>query len=461
MRYFASLLAILALLGGCGQSPTAAPEAEAPKTDGVSVSVSPEQRERGGITTGRVNLQKLSDPVEVTGEMRSFSQSKSRVDTPLAGKLIRVMVNPGDQVVAGQPVAVLQSTELARLLAEYHHAERRLALLRSTHQDKNTIARLGAENQGALEEARVQLQSAHLREDQALTQRNLETKALARVEALLTPGIASQKQVEKARASLRQSELAFDAAVQARTAATKRFQREQALWDSGARTHSATLTNTAEVDLAQEEVKHLGELLQVLGKDPHSESPQITLNASQAGTVKTLNSEVGQQLSEGQTVVEIVRQGSVYPIVFIPESGLGLVRVGDPVQVRFGGTSKPIAATLSTLAPELDRETRTLEGRLQLASPQQRPSSGVFLKAEIEANQREALAVPIGAVTDYEGQKVVYVEDSGGKFHRQPVVLGARWHESQEVLEGLKQGQVVAVSGVFLLKSLNQGTAEE
>lgn len=425
------------------------------------LELSEAQLKSAALTTGEVTRQEIADSLEMVGEFRGFSQSSANLDSPIAGRVVQLSVNPGDEVKKGQVVAVLESGELARLLAEYHHAERKLGVLQATEKDKLQQVRQSNDTKGPLEQSRLSLQSAHATEETTLAELHLQRDNLARVEALLAEGIASEKQAVEARARKNQSEIAYRSAGQETALATKRYQRELALLDSGAKIRQAGTELSSEIGLAQEEVWHLRELLKVVGKEHSDDSPLITLRAPQEGTVGKVSVTVGEHLGEGQRVVDIMRGGAVYPVVRIPESHLSEVAIGDQVQIFPGSSDRPLAGKLLSLAPELDLESRTLDARVQLSETSQALRAGVFLRAEMASNRREALTVALSAVTEFEGEKSVYLALSPYRFERRRVELGSRWNDVVEVKSGLQPGDKVVVSGVFLLKSLELGTGEE
>jgi multidrug efflux pump subunit AcrA (membrane-fusion protein) len=63
------------------------------------------------------------------------------------------------------------------------------------------------------------------------------------------------------------------------------------------------------------------------------------------------------------------------------------------------------------------------------------------------------LAVPVQAVARVEGRDVVFVASGERSFDIRPVVLGPASGDWIEVHSGLTEGEPIAVSGVFTLKS--------
>ena len=82
----------------------------------------------------------------------------------------------------------------------------------------------------------------------------------------------------------------------------------------------------------------------------------------------------------------------------------------------------------------------------------------MFVYASIDARSADAsatpvLAVPTTAVANLQGQTVVFVQVDERSFEAREVVLGETHAEWAEVSSGLVEGEPIAVSGVFTLKS--------
>jgi cobalt-zinc-cadmium efflux system membrane fusion protein len=62
--------------------------------------------------------------------------------------------------------------------------------------------------------------------------------------------------------------------------------------------------------------------------------------------------------------------------------------------------------------------------------------------------------VPNGTVIQGDGQNVVYVEKSPGRFESRPVTIGARVKDGVAIMTGLQAGDRVVVDGVMLLRGI-------
>lgn len=76
----------------------------------------------------------------LVGKLRVNEQRYGEVVAPVTGRVSRVLVDVGQRVRAGQPLAEIQSTELGRVSAAYFTAQARAELARRALERKRTLA---------------------------------------------------------------------------------------------------------------------------------------------------------------------------------------------------------------------------------------------------------------------------------------------------------------------------------
>ena len=91
--------------------------AEAPQTP-AAISVDAETAKRLGIKVSPAARKRLDIGIKTTGQIETLPNQKVEVTAPVAGKVVELLVKPGDKVSKGQPVAVLSSSELGQLRVE-------------------------------------------------------------------------------------------------------------------------------------------------------------------------------------------------------------------------------------------------------------------------------------------------------------------------------------------------------
>jgi Cu(I)/Ag(I) efflux system membrane fusion protein len=77
----------------------------------------------------------------------------------------------------------------------------------------------------------------------------------------------------------------------------------------------------------------------------------------------------------------------------------------------------------------------------------------MFADVEMDLDLGQRLAVPETAVLDTGARQIVYVEMGDGFFFARQIKVGDRADAMIEVLSGLKAGEKVASSAVFLIDS--------
>jgi HlyD family secretion protein len=458
-----TVVILLLFSSGCSQAPEqptsqATPEME--RSTGF-ITLTPEQAQNGGVKSALVTAEEITESFQALGDFKTKNRAKSMVEAPVSGRVLSLLVEEGESVQAGQAVVRLESPELSRLLAEHHHAQRKLELLESSASEKIQLAEQGLETQAPLNQAKSRLQQARAEVEAADAQLQEASLNKQRLEKLLDVGIPSQQQVEQSRSQYLQALAQYQAARDEVRLAEEALQKESLLDTSQTRSSLKKREISADLHLAREELRHQSELLQVLGKDSNEEEPTITLRTPASGSVISVSTSVGEYVEAGNPLLQIVQSGEVYPTIWIPSSRVPQVHVGTDVTVFFSTESPGYAAKISWLAPELDPESRSLAARLELQDQNLSARAGIFIKADVVTEKRDGLVVPKSAITEIEGRSYVYVNQKENQFQRREIQVGIDSNESVEILSGLTQGERCAVEGVFLLKSYDLGTEGE
>jgi YHS domain-containing protein len=131
-----------------------------------------------------------------------------------------------------------------------------------------------------------------------------------------------------------------------------------------------------------------------------------------------------------------------------------LIRLGQKAWVRRPYPPRhAFWATVDYLYPRLDPNSRTLKIRLQAGDLGVKFIPDTFLEVEFRIPGGPALTVPSEAVMNSGLQQIVFIDRGEGLIEPRAVETGRRLAGGIEILKGLKRGERVAVSGVFLLDS--------
>ena len=147
----------------------------------------------------------------------------------------------------------------------------------------------------------------------------------------------------------------------------------------------------------------------------------------------------------------------------VPQQQMADVRVGADLNVTVSGDSGTAArGRVTAINSVIDQSTRNVTVRGTFANPSHRLLPGMFVRASVVVGEGDpAITIPASAISHAPYGDFVFVVDSlvgptGAKYRgvRQQVVrLGDARGDRVAVLEGVKDGQEVATSGVFKLRT--------
>jgi membrane fusion protein, heavy metal efflux system len=216
------------------------------------------------------------------------------------------------------------------------------------------------------------------------------------------------------------------------------------------------------------EREHLSELLQV---EPESLTPNhlydkeiIPIRSAVDGVVIARNVTVGQVVPIGFEAFVVSNLSTVWVTAAVNERDLSLVHAGAMAAVTTqGNPDESFTGRVAMVGDTLDPQTRTVPVRVVVPNPGTRLRPGMFASAQIAGSQtRNAVFVPQDALQDINGMTVVFVTHDGTSFRAQTVTVGTNSGGKAEIVDGLRPGDQVVVSGAFMVKSeLLKGTMGE
>jgi RND family efflux transporter MFP subunit len=170
-----------------------------------------------------------------------------------------------------------------------------------------------------------------------------------------------------------------------------------------------------------------------------------TLRAPFDGAVQSRPASIGEFLSAGIPVVQLVKTDPLRLRLRVPERESALVRTGQLVRVFIEGDTNAYPGRLARLSPALDEENRMLLVEADVAS-QGSLRPGLFARAQIIVNEEEqGITVPSSAILTFAGlEKVVVVRD--GKALEKSVMTGRRGADWTEIVSGLEAGEQVVLN---------------
>ncbi|MCC2633341.1 MAG: efflux transporter, family, subunit [Ramlibacter sp.] len=338
---------------------------------------------------------------------RVATLSRVEIGSTVTARVDKVLVREGDQVRAHQPLVRLETEEfdaaLAQAIATEKQAEARLAGLRSTGRSTT---------RAQLEQAEATLNAARAE--------------FARVQALVAQGFLSASRLDDAKRAVEVADAQRDAA-QAQS---------QANADRG--------TDIAQAQ-AQLQAARAGT------SAARARKTQAVLTAPAAGRVLSRQVEPGQIVQPGKALLGLALSGPTQIVAQVDERFLEQLRIGQKaVVVADAFPGQRMAATILSIAPEIDAQRGSVEVKFSLDQPA--PAflrEDMTLSAEVETARRDrALVLPARALRTGAAGEVMLVAE-GRRAVERPVRTGLRTLDAVEILDGVKEGESVLLAATL------------
>ena len=179
----------------------------------------------------------------------------------------------------------------------------------------------------------------------------------------------------------------------------------------------------------------------------------LTVRAPFAGTLGQRQVELGQYVTPGQTLVELIDLSRMVTEFRVPQRTLASVQPGAKLTFTTDAfADRSFAGEVRFIAPQIDPKTRSFLVRAELQVPGRELLPGLFGHVQLETGTpRNLLTLPETAlVRELTGSFVYRIEDGKARLTR--VETGTSYQGRVEVRSGLKDGDQVVLTGQFKLK---------
>ena len=184
-------------------------------------------------------------------------------------------------------------------------------------------------------------------------------------------------------------------------------------------------------------------------------SPYITYSSPADGTVSELLVTEGQYVAEGSSIMSLEGYYNIWVEADLYPAEAHLVKKGSPVTVTVAGfESESMKMQIDFIAPALQSGNQLLTIRGSIPNARNQFKAGMQAIVEVPVMQTSrAMTLPVEAVIR-EGQGAhVWVQSGKGQYKPQMVQTGSENFDRVEVTNGLNEGDIVVVSGAYLLYS--------
>ncbi len=442
------MMALLAvIISGCNT--TGAPEAQVivPENPPVPVEVSV-------VGTGNI-----ANVLNYSGDLEP--ETSLSLVSIVSGAIEEVMVEAGDEVRAGDPILRIEDTtyraQLKQAEAGLTVAQANLQkMLNGPRQEQIEIARVG------VEAAKAQMEGVTTLTDD---ERTIASAQLAQAEAALR---LAQSQYDKIKwagqASMTPQALQLEQA-------TIAYQTAKAAYDLQANPDRTTLAQLraavrrAELNLELAENPFTDEDY-ALARASVSQAEgvvalaqyqvdNVILRAPFDGVIAEVYATVGAVGGPQFPAVKLISKDLEVKIE-IPENQIGQVYEGQPAALKVSAfPNEDFPAFVKTVAPAADATSHTFSVKIGVSDEVQKLRAGMFADVALLLDERaNAVLVPRSAITEVDGQTVVFVvSDDGQTVVARPVKTGLTDDGRIEITDGLSVGETIVTAGLSNLSN--------
>ena len=181
-----------------------------------------------------------------------------------------------------------------------------------------------------------------------------------------------------------------------------------------------------------------------------------TVTAPTAGIVGDVPVRVGSQVTTQTMLTTIDQNDTLEVYVQVPIERASGLKNGLPLEVLSSEGAETLATTtISFISSHVDDQTQSILVKGTVRNPDGTLRGSQYVRARIVWKTSQGLVIPVTAVLRISGQYFAFVaEDAKGRngeramvAKQRPVKLGPITGENYPVLDGIKAGERIVVSG--------------
>jgi cobalt-zinc-cadmium efflux system membrane fusion protein len=247
--------------------------------------------------------------------------------------------------------------------------------------------------------------------------------------------------------------------------AGKNLQREETLFEKKVAPEKDVLKARqelgeaeADLNLAKERFKMLGVNVSQFGSSKgNGGHPLIPIATPVGGVVLEKTVTQGEMVNPEKALFTVADLSTLWVVIDIYEKDASRLRLGTGVKVSVTAfPEKTFKGKISYIADVVDENTRTEKARVTIDNSSGLLKPGMFASVLIEATSggtERIIAVPEEAVIIDGTKRYVFIQTAPTQFKSREIEVGRTLGGRLEVTSGLKEGEMVAVKGAFILKS--------
>lgn len=235
------------------------------------------------------------------------------------------------------------------------------------------------------------------------------------------------------------------------TYAQQQYQRISGLYAAGVVSKQDMDQAKTALDAAQAQLRSL----EAQVNEQQVQLHYYKVDAPRGGIVGDIPVRVGDKVALTTVLTTVDKPGSLEAYVYVPVERSGQLKMGLPVQLVDEQGKVVADSRITFISPQVDNTTQTVLAKATVANNQDRLRTSQFIRARVVWGTQSRPVVPVLAVSRIGDQFFVFIADpgQGGSFvaHQRPLKVGQTVGNDYAVLDGLKPGDRVIISGTQFL----------
>jgi len=183
----------------------------------------------------------------------------------------------------------------------------------------------------------------------------------------------------------------------------------------------------------------------------------VTFRSPASGYVIEKHAVEGMYVAPGETLYQIADLSSVWVEADVYEQEMAVVREGLSATVTLDAyPGERFTSRIVYIYPFVEANTRTVRVRFGVPNRDGRLKPGMYANVALDVPVGMSTTIPANALLDSGARQLVFIAEGDGHFQPRDVRVGQRLGERVQILEGLEEGERVAMGAAFFLDSESQ-----
>jgi RND family efflux transporter MFP subunit len=176
------------------------------------------------------------------------------------------------------------------------------------------------------------------------------------------------------------------------------------------------------------------------------------IRAPFSGIITDIKISPREHLASGRELFSLVDISHIQVYAKVLESEIGRLQVGREVEIKFSAyPEKVFKGRTKAISPIINPEDKTCKVVIEVDNPREEIKPGMHAEIEIPAEiYKNRLLIPQEAVLVRSGRKLAFVVEEGLAKWRY-LEVGLENENYAEIIDGVKEGEVVIIEGHFTL----------